>query len=66
MTDSLSGLQQAGRAAQRRLHKAVEDADLLRQSGVTAIEQQISERPLAILALAFGIGLLIGKVAHRR
>jgi ElaB/YqjD/DUF883 family membrane-anchored ribosome-binding protein len=65
-TDRLAELKRAGRTAQHQLHKAVEGADSLRQSGVTAIEQQINERPLAVMALAFGIGLLLGKVAHRR
>jgi ElaB/YqjD/DUF883 family membrane-anchored ribosome-binding protein len=64
-TESLIDLQQVGKTVKRRLHKAAEDADSLRKSGVTAIEQQINERPLAVLALAFGIGLLIGKMAHR-
>ncbi len=56
---------QAGKTVQRQFNKAVEGADSLRQSGMTAIEQQINERPLAVIALAFGIGLLIGKLAHR-
>ena len=64
-TDRLADLKQAGKAAQHQFQKAVEGADALRQSGVGALEQQINERPLAIMALAFGIGLLIGKTAHR-
>lgn len=65
-TNRLSELKQTGKTAQRQLHKAVEGADSLCHSGVAAIEQQINDRPLAIMALAFGVGLLIGKVAHRR
>lgn len=56
----------AEKTVRLQLHKAVDSADSLRRSSVTAIEQQINERPLVIMALAFGIGLLIGKVAHRR
>ena len=31
----------------------------------SSIEEQVAERPLATILLAFGIGLLLGKVAHR-
>ncbi|PKU23009.1 DUF883 family protein [Telmatospirillum siberiense] len=65
-TDRLGDLKQAGKSARRQFNKAVDGADSLCQSGVTAIERQIDERPLVVMALAFGIGLLIGNVAHRR
>jgi ElaB/YqjD/DUF883 family membrane-anchored ribosome-binding protein len=64
-TDRLADVKQAGKTAQHQLNKAVNGADSLCHSGVAALEQQVNERPLAIMALAFGIGLLIGKVAHR-
>ena len=64
--DRLTDLKHAGKTVRRQFHRAVDGAETLRQSGATAIEQQINERPLAIMALAFGVGLLIGKVAHRR
>ncbi len=65
-TDRLADLKQAGKTVQRQLHEAVGNADSLRQSGIAAIERQVTERPLAIMALAFGVGLLIGKAVHRR
>jgi len=64
-SDRLGELKQAGKTVRRQFRHAVDGADSFRQSSVTAIEQQCTERPLAIMALAFGIGLLIGKVAHR-
>jgi len=65
-SDRLGDLKQAGKSVRHQFRHAVDGADSLRQSSVTAIEQQVAERPLAVMALAFGIGLLIGKVAHRR
>lgn len=64
-TDRFGDLKQAGEKVQQRLHKAVDDADSLRHSGVNALEQQINEHPLTTIALAFSVGLLIGTAARR-
>jgi ElaB/YqjD/DUF883 family membrane-anchored ribosome-binding protein len=50
----------------RGLHKVVEEAETLGHCGASAVEHQIAERPLAVMAAAFGIGLLIGNLVHRR
>lgn len=66
LAEGVNDLKKAGKVAQRKMKGALEDAEELRQSGVNAIEQQISERPLGTVAMAFGIGLLIGKLLDRK
>ncbi len=66
VAEGLSDLQKAGKTVQRKVSKVIEDADALRQTGMTAIEEQISARPLSTVALAFGVGLLLGKLLDRK
>jgi len=65
-TDGLDDLKAAGKTVQREVLNAVDDADAACRSGLAAVKHQVSERPLIILAAAFGVGLLIGEVVHRR
>lgn len=44
---------------------ATKEARRRGREGVAAVEQQIEERPFISLLVAFGIGLVIGKVINR-
>ena len=44
---------------------ATSEAGRRGREGVAAVEQQIEERPLISVLMAFGIGLLIGKLIGR-
>ena len=56
-TERLQGIKQAGEQAEARLRQAATDAR-------TTLEEQVREKPLGTLLLAFGIGLLFGKAAR--
>ena len=43
-----------------------EDLKRWSEQGLTALEQKIVERPLSAIAIALGIGLLLGKLTDRR
>lgn len=53
--DAMRGLRHARDAAQERAQEAVH-----------TVEQQIAQRPLPSILVAFGIGFLIGKLMDRR
>ncbi|MEO3433449.1 hypothetical protein [Inquilinus sp. CAU 1745] len=55
----------AARDAADRLDEATLRARLKAREGATAIENQIEERPFTSVMVAFGIGLLLGKVMDR-
>ena len=44
---------------------ATNEASRRGREGVAAVEQQIEERPFISLLMAFGIGLVIGKLSNR-
>jgi ElaB/YqjD/DUF883 family membrane-anchored ribosome-binding protein len=44
---------------------ATDEASRRGREGVAAVEQQIEERPFISVLLAFGIGLVIGKLINR-
>ena len=46
-------------------HDATNEATRRGREGVAAVEQQIEERPFISLLVAFGIGVLIGKLIDR-
>jgi len=47
-------------------HDAPHEASRRGREGVAAVEQQIEERPLISVLVAFGIGLVIGKLIDRQ
>jgi ElaB/YqjD/DUF883 family membrane-anchored ribosome-binding protein len=48
-----------------RLDAATVDARLKARENVARVEQQIEERPFTAVAIAFGIGLLMGRLMSR-
>jgi ElaB/YqjD/DUF883 family membrane-anchored ribosome-binding protein len=44
---------------------ATKEASRRGREGVAAVEQQIEERPFISVLVAFGIGLVIGKLINR-
>jgi len=62
----LDDLKEAGRSARYRLHAVGEDADSLCRTGASALEHQVEAHPLVTIAAAFGIGLVVGKLVHRK
>ena len=44
---------------------ATNEASRRGREGIAAVEQQIEERPFISLLMAFGIGLVIGKLSNR-
>ncbi len=55
-TESLKEIKEASGQVEARLRKAADEAK-------TSLEQQVRERPLGTLLLAFAVGLLFGKAA---
>lgn len=53
-------------ALQERLNKLADDVQAGGREGLRAVEQQIEERPLASLAVAFAVGMVLGRLFDRR
>ena len=53
-------------ALQKRINRVVDDVQASGREGIRAVEEQIEERPLVSLALAFAVGLVIGRLLDRR
>ena len=53
-------------ALQERLNKLADDVQAGGREGLRAVEQQIEERPLASLAIAFAVGMVLGRLFDRR
>jgi ElaB/YqjD/DUF883 family membrane-anchored ribosome-binding protein len=48
-----------------QLNDAVDGGKARVQAGVDVLEEQVTARPLTSLLVAFGIGILLGKVTQR-
>lgn len=48
-----------------QLNEAVDGGKARVQAGVDVLEEQVTARPLTSLLLAFGIGILLGKITQR-
>jgi ElaB/YqjD/DUF883 family membrane-anchored ribosome-binding protein len=48
-----------------QLNDAVDSGKARVQAGVDVLEEQVTARPLTSLLVAFGIGILLGKVSQR-
>jgi ElaB/YqjD/DUF883 family membrane-anchored ribosome-binding protein len=53
-------------ALQRRINKIADDVQSSGREGLRAVEEQIEERPLVSLAMAFALGLVLGRLFDRR
>ena len=53
-------------ALQRRINKIAEDVQTSGRDGLRAVEEQIEERPLVSLAMAFAAGIVLGRLFDRR
>jgi ElaB/YqjD/DUF883 family membrane-anchored ribosome-binding protein len=53
------------RKGSAQFNEAVDNGKARVQAGVGVLEEQITERPLTSLLVAFGIGILLGKLTHR-
>lgn len=53
-------------ALQRRISKIADDVQASGREGLRSVEQQIEERPLVSLAMAFAVGLVLGRLFDRR
>jgi ElaB/YqjD/DUF883 family membrane-anchored ribosome-binding protein len=53
-------------ALQKRLNQLAADVQTSGREGLRAVEGQIGERPLVSVAIAFALGLMLGKLFDRR
>ena len=53
-------------ALQKRLNQIATDVQASGRDSLRAVESQIGERPLVSIAVAFAVGLMLGKLLDRR
>jgi ElaB/YqjD/DUF883 family membrane-anchored ribosome-binding protein len=53
-------------ALQKRLNQIAADVQTSGREGLRAVEGQIGEKPLVSVAVAFAVGLMLGKLFDRR
>jgi len=53
-------------ALQRRLNQITADLQTTGRDSLRAVEGQIGEKPLVSVAIAFAVGLMVGKLFDRR
>ena len=53
-------------ALQKRINKIADDLQTGGREGLRAVEERIEERPLVSLAIAFAVGLVLGRLFDRR
>ena len=53
-------------ALQKRMNQIAADVQTSGREGLRAVEGQIGEKPLVSVAVAFAVGLIIGKLFDRR
>ena len=53
-------------ALQKRMNQIAADVQSSGREGLRAVEGQIGEKPLVSVAVAFAVGLIIGKLFDRR
>ena len=53
-------------ALQKQINRIAGDVQASGREGMRALEERIEERPLVSLALAFAVGLVIGRLLDRR
>ena len=53
-------------ALQKRINKIADDVQVSGREGLRAVEERIEERPLVSLAMAFAVGLVLGRLFDRR
>lgn len=53
-------------ALQKRINKIADDVQTTGREGLRAVEERIEERPLVSLAVAFAVGLVLGRLFDRR
>ncbi len=64
--DDIGRITQAlGQRVGAKVDGAVEEAAVMGRAGIDTVEAKIHERPLTSMLVAFGIGILIGKLVDR-
>ncbi len=63
--ESLADVRQAGEKVQEKLSQVAAEARAAGQSGISALEQEITGKPLTAVMLAFLVGLVVGKAGSR-
>jgi ElaB/YqjD/DUF883 family membrane-anchored ribosome-binding protein len=53
-------------ALQKRINKIADDLQVSGRESLRAVEERIEERPLVSLAMAFAVGLVLGRLFDRR
>jgi ElaB/YqjD/DUF883 family membrane-anchored ribosome-binding protein len=53
-------------ALQKRINKIADDLQTGGRESLRAVEERIEERPLVSLAIAFGVGIVLGRLFDRR
>jgi ElaB/YqjD/DUF883 family membrane-anchored ribosome-binding protein len=53
-------------ALQKRIGKIADDLQTGGREGLRAVEERIEERPLISLAIAFAVGIVLGRLFDRR
>jgi ElaB/YqjD/DUF883 family membrane-anchored ribosome-binding protein len=53
-------------ALQKRINQIAADVQTSGREGLRAVEGQIGEKPLVSVAVAFAVGLMLGKLLDRR
>ena len=53
-------------ALQRRINKIADDIQASGRESLRTVEERIEERPLVSLAMAFAVGLVLGRLFDRR
>lgn len=65
-TEARAQLEEEARRRLAQLKVAANDARARGGKAVAGVEEQIREKPLASVGIAFGVGLLLGKLFDRR
>jgi ElaB/YqjD/DUF883 family membrane-anchored ribosome-binding protein len=53
-------------ALQKRISKIADDVQVSGRESLRAVEERVEERPLVSLAMAFAVGLVLGRLFDRR
>ena len=63
--EGFAEVREASEHVQEKLQKAASNAREIGQSGLSHLEKEVAEKPLASVLIAFGVGWLLGRLGSR-